>query len=223
LSDLAFGQVPLRPKHVGARTEYSRNMLLQSTVDIEELIRADFAALLARAVDAGAIQGTGTGAEPRGILNTVGIGSVAMGTNGGALTWAAVLNLIGKLEEKNVNGNAFLGNGKITRVARQTLETAGLPGYLMEEPGKLAGYPYYSTNLVPSNLTKGSGTNLSALIYGRFSDLLIGYWSEFDLLVNPYESTAYSKGNIQIRGIVTMDVAVRYPESFAAIKDIVTA
>lgn len=223
LSDITFGQVSLTPKHVGCRTEVSRNMLLQSSPAIEDLVRADFAVLLANAVDAGAIVGSGTGAEPRGVLSTVGIGSVALGTNGGAPTWDAVLDLIGELEDNSVTGTAFVGNGKFSRLARQTLKTTGLPGYLMDEPGSLGGYPYYSTGLVPSNLTKGTGEDLSALIFGRWSDLLIGYWSEFDLLVNPYESTAYSKGNIQIRGIVTMDVAVRYPQSFAAIKDIVTA
>jgi HK97 family phage major capsid protein len=222
LSDATWGQVTLTPKHVGCLTELSRNMVIQPSPSVEELVRADFAANLARAVDAGAIQGTGTGAEPEGILATTGIGSVALGTNGGAPTWPKILELIGKLEDENVNGNAFVGNGKFSRLARQTLKTTGLPGYLMDQPGSLAGYPYYSTALVPSNLTKGTGTALSALIFGRWSDLLIGYWSEFDLLVNPYESTAYSKGNIQIRGIVTMDTAVRYPESFAAIKDIIT-
>ena len=62
----------------------------------------------------------------------------------------------------------------------------------------------------------------SALIYGNWSDLLLGYWSAFDLLVNPYESTAYSKGNVQIRGMLTMDVQVRQPASFAAIQDLTT-
>jgi HK97 family phage major capsid protein len=222
VSDLEFEQVSLTPKHVGARTEFSRNMLLQSTPSIEELVRADFAEVLARAVDAGAIEGSGSGAEPTGILNTSGIGSVAMGTNGGYITWDKILDLIGALEDENVEGTAFVGNGKVSRYARKALKTADLPGYIMETPGVLAGYPYLSTALVPSDLTKGSGTALSALIFGRWSDLLIGYWSEFDLLVNPYESTAYSKGNVQVRGMVTMDVAVRYPESFAAIKDIAT-
>ena len=92
---------------------------------------------------------------------------------------------------------------------------------IMEDPGQLAGYPMASTNLVPSNLSKGTGNNLSALIFGNFNDLLLGYWSEFDLLVNPYESTAYAKGNVQVRGMLTMDVAVRHPESFAAITDLI--
>ena len=195
---------------------------MQTTPDIEALVRADFAAVLAQEVDRAAINGSGTAPEPPGVLNTPGIGTVAIGTNGGPATWAAMLNLIGSLEDNNVEGTGFAGNGKFSRAARQVLKAAGLPGYIMDAPGQLAGYPYASTNLVPSNGSKGSGSNLSTLIFGRWPDLLLGYWSEFDLLVNPFESVAYSKGNVQVRGMVTMDVTVRYPESFAAIRDLTT-
>ncbi|HLO74867.1 MAG TPA: hypothetical protein VK196_00245, partial [Magnetospirillum sp.] len=56
----------------------------------------------------------------------------------------------------------------------------------------------------------------SPVIFGRWSDLLIGYWSAFDLLVNPFESEAYKKGNVQVRAMLTADVAVRRAESFTA-------
>ena len=56
-------------------------MSLQSTPDIEQLIRADVA-LLADAIDTAAINGGGGSNQPAGILNTTGIGSVAGGTNG---------------------------------------------------------------------------------------------------------------------------------------------
>jgi HK97 family phage major capsid protein len=68
-SDQDFASVQLRPKHVGAITEFSRNMLLQSTPDIETLIRGDFAAVLAREIDKAAINGGGTN-EPTGIMAT---------------------------------------------------------------------------------------------------------------------------------------------------------
>ena len=51
--------------------------------------------------------------------------------------------------------------------------------------------------------------------------MLSGYWSAFDLLVNPYESAAYAKGNVQVRAMMTCDIAVRYAESFSAAKDII--
>ena len=41
------------------------------------------------------------------------------------------------------------------------------------------------------------------------------------MLVNPYETSAYSKGNVLVRAMLTCDMAVRRPQSFAAIKDVV--
>ncbi len=221
-SDAQFDKVSMSPKHVGALAEYSRNMLLQSSPDIESLLRADFAQILAEAIDLAAIKGGGSN-EPTGILGTAGIGSVAIGTNGGPITWASVIDLIAECDTDNVTGSGFLTNSKVVKSARKTSRVSGQDAMIMEAPGTLAGYPIAVSNLVPSNLTKGTSSGVcSALIFGQWSDLLLGYWSELDVLVNPYESTAYSKGNVQIRAMATMDVDVRHPESFAAIQDLTT-
>ena len=224
-ADAQFTEVTMSPKHAGALMELSRNMLQQSSPDVEQLVRSDMAQVLARAVDSVAIQGGGSN-EPDGILETSGIGSVAIDTNGGPITWAKVIDLIAELEVDNAEGTAFASNAKVVKSARQTLKVSGDAGagFIVSDPGSLAGYPLASTNLVPSDLDKGTSIGVcSALIFGNWSDLLIGYWSTLDVLVNPYESTAYSKGNVQIRAMLTCDVAVRHPESFAAIQDLTTA
>lgn len=224
-SDAQFEKVSMTPKHVGAITEVSRNMVQQSSPDVEQLLRNDLALVLAEAVDLAAIAGTGASNQPRGILSTSGIGSVAMGTNGGPITWASVIDLIGAVETVNATGTGFFTNAKVTRNARKTLKTVGdtSSNMVMTSPGELAGYPVQVSNLVPSNLTKGTASGIcSALVFGNWSDLLLGYWSELDLLVNPYESTAYAKGNVQIRAMATMDVQIRQPASFAAIQDLTT-
>jgi HK97 family phage major capsid protein len=200
-------------------------MLQQSSPDIETVVQDDFAGILAAAVDRAAINGGGSN-EPDGILQTAGIGDVAMGTNGGPITWAKVVDLISEVEIDNAMGTGMLSNPKVIKSGRKTLKESGDAGagYVIDMPDRLAGYALESTNLVPSNLDKGTSSGVcSALIFGNFGDLILGYWSSFDLLVNPYESTAYSKGNVQVRAIITMDVAVRHPESFAAIKDLTTA
>lgn len=220
-SDPQFRQVGLTPKHAGGIVELSRNMLQQSSPDVESLIRDDLALILAEAVDRVAIRGGGAN-EPTGILATPGIGDVVMGATGGAPTWPAILSLIATLENANTEGKAFLTNPSVVKKCRQTLKDTGIPGYLMEAPNDLAGYPLASTTLVPSDLTKSTGTALSALIFGDFSSLVLGFWSELDILVNPFESSAYSKGNVQVRALMTLDLAVRHPESFAAIKDLAT-
>ena len=60
----------------------------------------------------------------------------------------------------------------------------------------------------------GAGEDEAGLIYGDFQDLLIGIWSQLDILMNPYAETAYSKGNILIRAMASVDFGVRRPASF---------
>lgn len=218
-SDQQVDQVTLSPKTAGALTEFSRLMLMQTTPDIEQLVRDDLAAILAQALDQAAISGPGTGNAPRGILNTTGIGSIALGANGAALAYDNVVDLMGQTQDANAEATSgFLGNYKVRRAALKLKDTQNRP---LGEDVVFQNTPRSFTTNVPSNLTKGTSSGVcSALIYGDFSQLLIGLWSELDILVNPYESTAYSKGNVQVRAMMTCDIAVRHAESFAAITDI---
>jgi HK97 family phage major capsid protein len=227
-SDVQFDKVSLTPKHCGVITEVSRNMILQSSPDVENILRDDFAAQLGAALDKAAIQGGGTN-EPVGILATSGVTDVPGGTNGLALTFANIAALVGAVGGANalsLGGLGFLTNSKVVAKGAVTLKspTDTASNYILSPgAGTLADYPLAVTNLVPSNLVKGtSGATCSALIFGAWSELFIGYWSAFDLLVNPYETTAYSKGNVLVRGMLTADIKLRHPESFAKIADIIT-
>lgn len=219
-ADAELDLITLKPRTVGCVTEYSRNLVLQSTPDIEQLLRDDFSKNLAGAMDKAAITGAGAGSrEPLGILNTDGIGSVSL--SAGAPTWAKVIDLIGEVEVDDAQGTAFLTNSSAVKKMRQTAKVTSTDSHMiMDLANELAGYPLAQTNYVPKTL--GVGANLSALIFGNFTDLLIGYWSAFDLLVNPYSSEAYLKGNILIRGFLSADILIRHEESFAAIQDMLT-
>lgn len=211
-SDHEFTKVQLTPKHVGALTEFSRNMLLQSSPEIEQLIRADFAAILAEAVDRAAIRGGGAN-EPDGILSHPALALVDLNPP----TWEGVLELIAQVETNNAEGNGFIATPKVIRALRSTLVAADTDSrMIMEGPTQLAGYAVGKTTLAEE---PGSPA-LNPLIFGQWPDLLIGMWSALDILVNPYESTAYAKGNVQVRGIITADIAVRHIESFAAAIDV---
>ena len=87
--------------------------------------------------------------------------------------------------------------------------------------GSLNGYRAGVSNQVPSNLTKGTGTNLSAILFGNWADLFIGMWGVLEILPNPY-GTGFAAGDIQIRALQTVDIAVRHPESFSAMTDAIT-
>ena len=217
-SDAEFNQVSMTPKHAGVIQEYSRNLLLQSSPDIEMLMRRDFAASLARAIDSAALNGGGSN-EPTGILATSGVDKT---TSLSTPSWSGVLDLIDIVE----SGDALMGSlgfamsPTTKKKLRTTLRAANTDSrFIMETATELAGYMAAASTGVPN--AAGSPPT-GQIIFGNFSDLVVGYWSVLDVLVNPYESTAYSKGNVQIRGMLTADVALRHDESFAAATDVPT-
>jgi HK97 family phage major capsid protein len=219
------------PKHMGCLTEISRNMVMQTSPDIEGVIRNDFAQLLASGLDTAAINGAGPASnQPVGILNSSsGVTDVPTGASGGPPTYALVLSTISAVGKANAaNGSrAFATNwDALTKMSTVLKSTADTSSNFIATPGAgtLLGYPLAVTNLVPNNLVKGgSGAVCSALIFGDWSQLMVFVWSEFDLLVNPYETTAYSKGNVQVRGMMTCDIGLRQPAAFAKIADMTTS
>ena len=224
VSAQTFDQVPLSPKTLMGRTQIGRQLLLQSSIDVEAFVRNDLATVLALALQAAAIQGGGSN-QPTGILGTSGIGSVAGGTNGLAPSWANIV----KLETAVAVANADIGTlGYLTNAAvRGSLKTtpkiAGFPEYLWADGNTpVNGYQTGITNAVPSNLTKGTSVgNASAIIFGNFADLIVGLWGALDLQVDPY--SAGDTGSVVVRAFQSADICVRHPESFAATLDVLTA
>lgn len=221
----AFDQVTMTPKTLGAYVDISRRLMLQSSLDIENLVRNDLAASIAVAMDGAAIAGSGSN-KPTGVLNTSGIGSVTLGTNGGAPTWAMVTNLVREVDIDNaLNGAAaFLTNGQVkAKLSNTSKQTSGVEGNFILGPdvNTLYGYPLVVSQQVPANLSKGTGSNLSAMIFGVWSELLIGQWSGIDLMADPY--TGSNAGTVRIVAFHDCDFAVRHPESFAECNEIITA
>jgi HK97 family phage major capsid protein len=230
-SQLAVDQVTMTPKTVGTYTDVSRKLLLQSTPQMEFLVQQDLARTLGVEIDRAAIAGSGSGSEPRGILNTSNIGSVVGGTNGAAPTWANIVSLEGAVADANADFGslAYLTNSKVRTKLKTTLKnTASGSDYVwpadMRSVDGLATLNTYKSavsNNVPSTLTKGTATSVcSAIIFGNFADLLIGMWGVLDVLAD--RTTLGKSGGLRIRVLQDVDVAVRHPESFAAFKDVLT-
>lgn len=206
--DANFDAVTLSPKHVGALSEWSRNMLLQASPDVEQLLRQMLARNVALAIDLAAIQGGGSN-EPTGVLAN---GSIATQAYADSLFDTAA-EMIAKCDIANVGTarRSFLTSNTVKKIAMKALDANNLPvgvGNIFH--GEAATF----SNQVPTDL--GVGTDEHAFLYADWSELMIGLWSELDILVNPFESTAYSKGNISIRAMATCDVALRHPLAFVS-------
>lgn len=223
-SQQAFDQVTMSPKTVGAFTDISRKLLLQSSIDVEGFVQRDLATVLGLAIQAAAINGGGSN-EPVGVLATSGIGDVAGGTNGLAPAWSHIIDLETDVAVANadIGTLAYLTNAKVRGKLKTTSKVSGQNGFVWDAgDAPLNGYRAAVTNAVPSNLDKGTSTGVcSAIIFGNWADLLIGMWGGLDILVDPY--TGGAAGTVRVRLLQDVDVAVRHPLSFSAMKDALTA
>lgn len=212
-SDVNPTNITLSPKHAGGVTELSRQLIMQSSPDVEQLVRDDFAAVLAQAIDSALIKGGGAN-EPVGVLSTVGIQTANLAT----LNWANVLAMKAKAELANVDASSWLFNPSVAAKFAGTEKSTGTGIYLLNDEGRMAGIQSYSTNQVPNNATPDPDTGIAIL--GDWSQVLLGIWSEIDILVNPYAQPAYGRGGVLVRAMSTVDVAVRHPQAFVVASDL---
>ena len=226
-SQQTLGQVLMQPKTVAAWTDYSRKLIQQSSLDVENFVRADLTAVLARAVDLAGLHGTGANNQPTGVAATSGIGSVVGGTNGAAPTWVHVTQLEREvaIDNADVGSLSYLTNPKVRYKLKNTYRNATygeIPiwGDSREQP--LNGYPAHISTQVSSTLTKGSASGTaSAIFFGNWAELLLGFWSGIDILVDPYSLS--TTGSHRVVAFQDVDVAVRHAESFAAMLDALPA
>lgn len=223
-SQQAFDQVTMTPKTLGAFTDFSRKLMLQSSIDVEAFIRRDLAAVLALEIDRAALHGSGSSNQPLGIAGTAGIGSVAGGTNGLAPTWAHIIQLETEvaIDNADVGNMAYVTNAKVRGKLKGTEKSSTTGMYVWENNSSpVNGYNAVVTNQVSSALTKGTSSGVcSAIFFGNWADLVIGMWGGLDLLVDPY--TGGTSGNVRVIAHQDIDLAVRHPESFSAMLDALT-
>ena len=209
-SGITFNNITLKPKHVGAITELSRQLLQQSNPSIEALVRDDFVQVVGLAIDKAMIHGNGT-TEPEGLLTAAtGTGTLA------TLNWTTILAVLESLALQNINPSAWLTHPKVVTKLRAALKTAALPGYLLEN-GQMAGLPVASTNQLAE---KAGAPAKGRIIVGDFSEMVIGTWGSVDILANQFAEGPYSRGAVQVRILTTLDMIPRRENAFAVIDDI---
>lgn len=209
-SGMTFDSIGLKPKHVGAITELSRQLLQQSNPSIEALVRDDFIQVVSLAVDKALIHGDGV-KQPEGLL-TAATGTSTLAT----LSWATVLTVLQGLALKNITPNAWLTHPEVATILRKTLREAGLPGYLLDN-GQLAGVPVAVTNQLAE---KAGSPATGRMILGDFSEMIVGTWGSVDILTNQFAEGPYSRGAVQVRILTTMDMVPRREDAFTIIDDI---
>ena len=206
-SEPTFGQVTMSPKTVGAFTDITRLMMMQSSLDIENLVRNDLSTGIALAIDNGALQGSGSSGQPTGIKNTSGINAPTSFAAANP-TFAEVVAMETAVAEDNaLMGNlAYILPASMMGALKTTAKDSG-SGLFVADGGEINGY----NAIVSNQVTAGD------LYFGNFADCLIGMYGGLDITVDPY--TASTSGTVRIVALQTVDVAVRHAVSFAVNND----
>jgi len=218
-----YTKVTMSPKRLQVLQGVTYDLMHQTSKALDDLIMEDMVKAHAVALDAAIFTGSGSSGEPTGVLAASGVNNIDIDTNGGPLTY----NLLVQMEtEVGIDNGllddtlAYVSNAKVQGKLKTIPQIAGYPYYLMND-GKVNGYPFYMSNAIPSNLEKGNSSVLSAIIFGNWSEVLVGSWGGMQLIVDPY--TAKANGVLEISAAAYHDVLVRTPAAFCKIDEVTTA
>ncbi len=199
-SQQAFDQVNMTPKTVAAYVDYSRRLLLQSSIDIESMIRGDLAKVIATKLDHTAIYGTGSSNQPLGIKDTTGVGTQTITTFG---TFAEYIGMETDVAAANADvDNMFYLINASARGALKSTEVASNTGKFVFEDNEINGYTAIVSNQLANN----------DVLFGDFSQFVIGMWSGLDLTVDPYVGA--TSGNVRVIALQDVDFAVKQAGAF---------
>ncbi len=205
-----FGGPVLSPKRAGGAVDITNRLLMQSSVDAENLIMNGLRRGFQNLLNAAAINGAG-GVAPLGILQTTGI-SVSTQSAAGAATWASIVELMGLLEtnDSTEQSTGYLIHPKLVAALMQIKKDAG-SGLFLLDSGTIGGEKYASSSLVPT--LDASGTPVYPTIYGDWSQLFIGQWGSINVKVNPYSADLADSVRLTLN--THADVAIANPKAFA--------
>jgi HK97 family phage major capsid protein len=215
-SNTTFDQVTLSPKTLMAKASYSNQLLVQSAINVDALIKDDLAKVLGLELDRAGFHGTGASNQPTGIYGMTGINSKAFG---GAISYDTALDMVTEIaaDDADVGEIAFAMTPEAVNKAAQTqrFTSTDTPLYTGTfGSGQLIGYRAEVSNQLSKVMLASAATGGSehGIVVGVWSQYLIGEWGSLALTVDPYTLAGQDVVRVIPRLFVDMDV--RHPESF---------
>jgi len=229
-SSIGTGEVTLQAKKLAVLIKAPNELIRFASPAAEALMRDDMTKGLALGLDLAALQGAGTDTTPRGLINMPNITTISSSitaANGDRLVGQDVYRMIAAVEEANAEFEGFVMRPKTLYKFYQLRADAVAQGdsagpflyNLIREAGMgieptLAGYPVTKSTQVNQARAKGSATNLTYIIGGMWSELLIGMFGAIEFAATTLGDTPFQNDQTWVRGILSADVAVRHEAAF---------
>jgi HK97 family phage major capsid protein len=195
-------QVNMTPKTLGAYTEFSRRLLLQSSIDVETMVRNELATVIALEIDRAALYGLGNTNQPLGLKLITGINTENFGAASPTYAELVAMETSINADNADIGAMSYLTNSTRYGAFKTTSKIGSEAQFVLEPGGTVNGYPVVRSNQVASG----------DVFFGVWNQMLMGMWGALDLQVNPYALD--TSGGVRVVALQDVDVAVRHPESF---------
>jgi HK97 family phage major capsid protein/HK97 family phage prohead protease len=201
-SNPTVDQVNLTPKTLGAYTEFSRRLVLQSSIDVEQMVRNELATVIALEIDRAALYGLGNTNQPLGLKLVTGINTKDFSNDSPSYAELVEMETLVNADNADIGAMSYITNSTRYGAFKTTEKAANTAQFVLEPGGTVNGY-----NVVRSNQVAAGD-----VFFGVWSQMLMGMWGALDLQVNPYALD--TSGGVRVTALQDVDVAVRNPESF---------
>lgn len=192
----SFSAVKLTPKRLTAYIDISKQLLVQDTIGVEAAIRRDIVNALNDKLEATILDANNkTDNRPIGIFYDQTLTSVT--------SFADLCALEAGVEHQNFNGQMkyLLSTG--AKAALRAMAKGSKSTQLVLEGGEVDGTPIVVTSNVADN----------KLVYGDFSNIVVGSWGDIELTVDEY--TQAVNGCVRLVINAFFDAAITRPEGLA--------
>lgn len=229
-SELGTGEVTLQAKKLAVLIKSPNELIRFASPAAEALIRDDMTKSLALGLDLAGLEGLGGDNRPRGIIQMPNINRIASsspGADGDAFVGQDIYRMIAAVEESNAEFEGFVMRPKSLYKYYQLRASAVAQGdsegpflfNLIREAGDgcqatLAGFPVTKSTQVSQSRMKGNASNLTYILGGMFSEVLIGMFGAIEFASTTLGDTSFTNDQTWVRGIVSADINVRHEAAF---------
>ncbi|MCE6992096.1 phage major capsid protein [Dyadobacter sp. CY323] len=217
-TEILFSTFEMAPARRGTSVPISKQLLRQTSFDMQNFVVNAIGEALAQKMNLEGI------IELLSIITSGNGNLLALGTNGAVPTYENIVALETLVDGYNHKRGTpkYLTNTKVKGKLKTTqifTGTSGVP--VWGSDNTLNGYKAVASNIVPSTLVKGSANNASAIVFGNFSDFIVGQWGGTEYIYNPYSKA--KEGQVEITANAYWKTKATRVKSFAGIKDALTA
>ena len=196
-----FGEVELSPKRLTCIVDISKQMLNQSSNDVEAMLRNDIVNAISQKLES-TILGSASGSTntPAGIFSIVA-------PTASVKDYAGILKMEESFEGKTYGNKMWIVSPSVKSALKAKDKGTDTGNYLIQN-GEMDGYKV----ICSANVAKDH------FGFGDFSDLVIAQWGSIDLTVDPYSQA--TNGKIRLVVNAYFDAKLRRTSSVATAKTI---